>query len=268
MSAIQKRAAFERFKRMYPIKAMDINEEKKPIVWLAEGLVMEGKINGMFGAEKAGKSRLLGWLLVAMMARHRTLGLGIESPGKIAYMLGEETSGDVVERVRVYCELQGVDTSKIDWSDKIAFWEAAAMKLDTRAQRAWMENMIVELGFDFVIMEPLRRLHAANENDNTAMSEILNDIRRWSNRYGTTFLITHHTGLLAADADESRIATWSRGATDLPAILDWACYLKRFVKDKKTDLLKIMRRGRASPHEDLRILDCGDEVGFKIADSG
>jgi hypothetical protein len=73
---------------------------------------------------------------------------------------------------------------------------------------------------------------------------------------------------LAADADESRIATWSRGATDLPAILDWACYLKRFVKDKKTDLLKIMRRGRASPHEDLRILDCGDEVGFKIADSG
>src|SRR5690348_17199379 len=98
--------------------------------WLIDDFWQVGKINGVAGFEKSGKSRLMNWLLVGMSAG-RVLGMPSEGPKKILYLCGEETVETVNSRIKRYAELQGIPNSMFD----IGFVEAAGMRLDFKARR-------------------------------------------------------------------------------------------------------------------------------------
>jgi hypothetical protein len=90
------------------------------------------------------------------------------------------------------------------------------------------------------------------------MSRIYNDWRMWTNKHGWTMQVVHHTGHQRDDANWDRIATWARGATDLPAILDTAIFVERKIKGSE---LLIRRQGRYVPRPALDMVD-GNEVKF------
>ena len=225
--------------------------------WLIDGLWQRGKINGLSGAEKAGKSRLVGWLIVGM-SRGQVLGMQTDEPvPKILYLAGEETIPTVNQRITDYAALQGIPKSQFN----IEFIEAAGMRLDLRTQRVWLEQKLLDDDFQMLLIDPLIRVHGAKEVDNTAMSVILNDLRKWSNKLGITVVVVHHTAKVDADTDMTRIANWFRGASDIAAILDTAQYVQRIGRQK----IRIKRQGRFPPLDDLEIADLGDLKGFSIA---
>ncbi len=229
--------------------------------WIAEGLIMEGKINVMFGPEKSGKSRALGWILLHAIAG-QTLwdGLTTKSPGKILYLLGEESQNDLVDRMRLYSEILDLNYNKIPWAQDMTFIDAAGMRLDQQQQRKWLALQIQDGQYDTLIIDPIRRVHGARESDNDEMSRIFNDFRTWTNNHGLTLVMIHHTGKLREEDDEDRIATWSRGATDLPAVLDWATYLRRYQSGAgRSDRVIIKRAGRAPGLDPLTVWDHGDK---------
>lgn len=240
---------------LYPTVKFDPAMKAKPVDWLIDDLWQRGKINAVAGAEKSGKSRLIAWLLVGMSAGH-VLGLNAASisPQRILYLCGEETIATVNQRIATYAALQGVPTSMFD----IEFIEAAAMRLDLKHQRDWLQDKLLDEDFTMLVADPLRRLHGADENDSTAMSVIHNDIRRWSNRYGLTILLVHHTPKIGEDTDMTRIASWFRGSSDTAAILDTAQYVERVGKDS----IQLQRAGRMPPLPPISIRDLGDTHGF------
>jgi len=232
--------------------------KSNPTRWLVDEFWQLGKINGMAGFEKSGKSRLMNWLLVGM-SKGLVLGLPAE-PKKILYLCGEETVGTVNSRIARYAELQGIPNSQFD----ITFIEAAAMRLDHKSQREGLLEMLKDDDFEMLVIDPLRRVHAADENDNTTMAGIFNDFRKWSNSFGLTIVLVHHTAKIGMDTDMTRMASWFRGATDLPAILDTAQYVDRLNKTT----IEIHRQGRFPPLPKLRITDLGgtklnDDKGFQ-----
>lgn len=238
--------------------------------WLIENMWMAGRINALFGPEKAGKSRLLGWLLAAIYAdQPSVLGMPIRSaPAKALYLAGEEPIGVIVSRIKQYVNLFGKDSNSVL---PIYFIEAAGMRLDTQLHRAALEQLLVRDGFDTLIIEPLRRVHGGDEDSNTQMAGLHNDLRRWTNGLGVTVILVHHTGKLNEFADTSRIATWSRGCTDLAAILDTAAFLEQVgMRHDGRRLLRLNRAGRFPPTKQLTIIDSGDPTdggsGFWIGD--
>jgi len=249
----------QHFKSLYPLTKYDPNMKPNPTRWLIDDLWQLGKINGMAGFEKSGKSRLMNWLLVGMSAG---VVLGLASlPKKILYLCGEETKEQVNARILKYAELQGIPKTQFD----ITFIEAAAMRLDHKSQRDGLLETIKDNDFEMLVIDPLRRVHAADENDNTTMSGIFNDFRKWSNTMGLTIVLVHHTAKIGMDTDMTRMASWFRGATDLPAILDTAQYVDRLNKTT----IEIHRQGRFPPLAKLRITDLGgtklnDDKGFQI----
>lgn len=255
-----------RYDSLFPFVTMDPTDKADPAEWLLPGLLMKGKINGWFGPEKAGKSRLLAWCLVHMYAEgavegppgRRVLGQPSTSPGKLLYVAGEETRQEVIRRLVEFQEEAGIGLDEIPWSELVDFCEAPGMRLDTSAQRKWLMDRISGGKYRCVMIDPLRRVHGAAENSNDEMAPLLNDLRKWTNKLSLTLWILHHTGKLSLEDDESRIATWSRGASDLPAILDWAVYIKRLSKDR----MKVTRQGRAPQYEDIILADRG-EAGFR-----
>jgi len=242
----------------------------EPREWLAEGLLMKGKINCMFGPEKSGKSRALGWILLhCIVGKPLWDGIPVQSPGKILYLLGEESQGDIVDRMRIYTELAETKFEDISWAENMTFIDAAGMRLDLPTQREWLSNQIQEGQYDTVVIDPMRRVHGASESSNDDMSRIFNDFRAWITQYDLTLIMIHHTGKLGEYEDEDRIATWSRGATDLPAVLDWATYLRRNQSGGgRADRVTIKRAGRAPGLDPLKVWDHGDQKpGWSIEPS-
>lgn len=241
----------------YPIVPFDPNSEPTPVYWLIEDLWQLGKINAMFGREKSGKSRLLGWLLAALLSERDVLGLGTRRVKRILYLAGEETQDDITTRLKRYLRLQSVEPGELP----LDFIEAAAMRLDFDWQREWMEKQLLNGEYDVLVIDPLRRVHGADENKSTEMAGFHNDLRRWSNRHGITTVLLHHTGRLQPDADMDRIATWGRGTTDLAAIVDTA----QFVDRVNARNIRLLRAGRFPPLEPLHIVDASDTEGFYAA---
>ena len=248
------------FKQLYPITKYDPDMKHTPTEWLVENFWQLGRINGMAGFEKSGKSRLMNWLLVGM-SKGDVLGLPAVSR-KILYLCGEETVAHVNARIKHYAELQGVPAGQFD----IGFIEAAAMRLDLPKQRGEMLEQILDEDYDMLVIDALRRVHSADEDKSKQMSPIFNDLRNWSNKHGLTILLVHHTPKISMDTDMTRIASWFRGSTDLPAILDCAQYVDRTAKDK----IIVRRQGRFPPLPVIEIRDLGgaklnDDKGFERA---
>lgn len=255
--------AQSRYDKLYPMTPMDPLAEHTPYPWLVDGLVMKGRINVIFGFEKSGKSRLMAWLLAHMFQAQRCLGRATRKPGRTFYLAGEEPQAEVISRLRRYSELAGLDFGLVNWKAEMMFCEATGMRLEQPAQRAWLRDTLVRGGYSMLVVDPIRRVHGAKEGSNDEMSPILNDLREWSNRLGVTVLMTHHTGKLSLEDDETRIATWSRGATDLPAVLDWALYLRRYKNQKggmgRAEKVRVFSAGRAQPREPLDLYDHADQ---------
>ena len=258
--------AWNRFDELYAMMPMDPDMRAPPERWLAPGLLLDGKVNVWCGAEKAGKSRLLGWALTHMYAEAETLGLGrLVNPGRTLYLCGEETPGIVTDRYRQVAKVGGLPYQDMPWADLVTFCEASGMRLETTVQRQWLRQHLLDGGYQLLVVDPLRRVHNAKESDNDEMSVIYNDLRDWSNKMGLTILMIHHTGKLKPDDDESRIATWLRGATDLAAVLDWCVYVKRHQAKtvKEPDRVLVTTQGRAKPRDPLVLYDGGDDKPWR-----
>lgn len=242
------------FDARYPIVPFDPDMKTDPPRWLVRDIWQLGKINGVAGFEKSGKSRLMNWILVGM-TKGEVFGLQA-IPRKILYLCGEEQIQVVNSRIKIYAELQEVPMEKFE----VGFVEAAAMRLDLPKERRGLIEQVTNGGYDMLVIDPLRRVHGADENDSKQMSNIYNDIRKWSNRLNLTIVLLHHTPKINEDTDMTRIASWFRGSTDLPAILDTAQYVDRISKNE----IKMLRQGRFPPLPPLHIADLGDEKGFGL----
>jgi len=249
------------FVSKYNITPYDPKMKPEPILWAVEDIWQLGKINAMGGFEKSGKTRLMNWILTGTFGGS-VLG-GYALPRKTLYLCGEERPADVNQRITTYAKLQDVDLEKIN----ITFMDAAGMRLDLPKERKGLFDTIVEGDYHFLIIDPLRRVHGADEDKSKDMSKVYNDFRHWSNKFNLTMVILHHTPKIGIDTDMTRIASWFRGSTDLPAILDTAQYVSRgkFSTDSKDRYdIKLYRQGRFPPMEPLMIVDGGDEKGFDL----
>lgn len=242
---------------LFPETEYSLDVEITEVPWVIEGLWQKGKINVVFGAEKSGKSRLVNWLLVHLMLGLSMQGLQTRSPPKrVLYMAAEETKAEVNSRMLGY-------TAKLNEgvleTFPVTYIDAAGMRLDLPEYRAWLEVKLIEGKFDMLVIDPLRRIHGGNENDNSEMSRIFNDFRRWTNRYGITMVLLHHTGKPKEGDDMDRTANWGRGASDLATVLDTAVLVERVEKLK----LRIRRQGRYAPLPMLYLTD-GTEEGNPV----
>lgn len=245
----------------FPDIAYDPTILPRPKPWLIESLWMRGKVAALLGAEKSGKSRLLTWLIASLISSREPLGLPIttEPPKRILYLAGEELVEDMVPRFRCYLNLLGANP---DAMLPITFKECTALGLEQPHRRWELEQKLVEGGYDWVVLEPMARLHAAAENENDAMRPIHNWLRHISNSHGMTVTLVHHTGKLNEYSDRNRIATWARGASDLATLVDSAAFLEEEGRRTGWRKLKLLRAGRFPPVDPMSIIDNGDIHGF------
>jgi hypothetical protein len=222
--------------------------------WVLTSTWLYARINFVAGPEKAGKSRLMQWLLAsALTDGDNRLGIacGAHRPKRWLYLCAEESPGEVAQRLRTYAITMGKTADLLP----ISYHDASMMMLDRHDVRTRLERFMLLKGYDGLIIDPLRRVHMANENDNTAMAGMNNAFRRWC-KLGITLLLVHHTGHMGEGFDPHRIASWLRGATDVATALDAATMVWR--PTLGGDKVIVYRSGRFAPVTPVNVRDGGD----------
>lgn len=248
--------------------------DAKPVAvpWLVDSILLRGKVTAVLGPEKSGKSRFICFMLAHMLGSPDG---GVVLKGddgkpwcghggikKVLYLNAEEMEVDVQARINQYALAVGY-VPRDDWP--ITYVPAAGMELQNAQERQGLERAYLQSGeYDVVVLDPLRRVHLGDEDSNSGMAPLNNDIRRWNQKYGATWMLVHHSPKFSEFADMERIATWSRGNSDLATMVDGAICLNNCGGSQGQQVRTVKRMGRFPPQEDISLLDDGDPKGFRV----
>jgi AAA domain len=220
------------------LPAARVAETTAPVRWLLDGLFLAGGAGILGGAPKTGKSFLALELAVAVASG--TLGAGhwaVATPGPVLLLAAEDPLAVVVQRLTALAAARArtLVTLPVDLivEPSVRLPDGLPRLAATVAQRRPV----------LLILDPLIRVHRADENSAPEMAAVLDGLRTLARDSGCAVLLVHHARKAPA---LSSLGHGLRGSSDLPAFGDSNLYLRRLGANGPLEL-RPPRRGRHRP---------------------
>jgi 5S rRNA maturation endonuclease (ribonuclease M5) len=187
------------------------------IEWLIDGIIQKGG-NGLVIADpKAGKSLLMVDLLMAVATGTRWLGFNVPRRAKCALVSREDFPGMTQNRVvRLFRGNIRPDFEGQLWIN--TRWQTPTFLLEDDGQ---VSQLIAELRaehVEFCCFDVFRKVHQQEENDNTDMQKILDQLSRIQTEVGCAIAMIHHL----SKEENGSIFRRMRGASAIHGWVEWA----------------------------------------------
>ena len=237
----------------------EIHTEETTKKWLVKDLWGLEAVGIIGGAPKCCKSWL--GLDIALSVSSGTPCLGhfeVEQKGPTLIYLAEDAAPMVRERVLGICKHRRLDIENLD----LNIIDAPSLRLDIEADRAKLVNSIDQLRPKLLLLDPLVRLHRADENSSAEISALLGFLREIQRQFNMAVILVHHM----SKKYRSQLGQALRGSGDLHAFGDCNAYLVR--KNDKIFLSLEHRFAPASEPVQLDLLsdDDGTSTHLEISD--
>ncbi len=201
---------------------------KPKIDWVLPGLPA-GSVGAIVGPGATGKSFLSIGIAGAVGCGLDILGdmFRCQTTGKVVVFFGEDPRSIVQERLHSF--RQNLDSKSIELFDEnvtiVSGHGMLCQLMDSNGEYGKFYNVFLEAarGARLLILDPFSRLHGGDENDNSAMTRMLQILESICKQTGATILIIHHTGKNATynSGGEMSNQSASRGASSLSSGLRW-----------------------------------------------
>jgi len=204
------------------IRVSAIPTEPEPRRWLIEGLWGAAAVGFIGGPPKCCKSYL--GLDMALSVATGTPCVGryaVLEPGPALVYLAEDALSVVRERVAALARHRGVAFAEVN----LHVITAPRLRLDQSADRTRLFETARRLRPRLVLLDPLVRLHAVDENNATEVAQLLAGMRDLQRRLDLAVVLVHHTR--KAISAGMPAGQGLRGSTDLHAFGDSNLYLRR-----------------------------------------
>ena len=228
--------------------------------WLIENLWGRGAVGIVGGAPKCCKSWL--GLDIALSVASGTPCLGhfpVVSSGPTLVYLAEDAAPMVRERILGICNHRRLDIESLD----VHLIDTPSLRLDLDADRTRLAAAVEKVRPMLLLLDPLVRLHRADENSSADISALLGFLRELQRRFDTAVLLVHHM----SKKHRAQLGQALRGSGDLHAFGDCNAYLvrkneklllsveQRFAKETDPISLALVSDHQGD-HTHLEILDC------------
>jgi hypothetical protein len=232
----------------FPVVRVDqIPHEENAQRWLVEQLWGDSSVGVIGGAPKCSKTWL--GLDLALSVATGTACLGryaVPRPGPVLVYLAEDALAVVRERVEGMARHRGLQLSSVD----IHVITAPSLRLDREPHRNRLLETAKRLRPRLLLLDPLVRLHAVDENSAGEVAQLLAYFRLLQRRLDLSVILVHHTRKNAAGG--AAAGQGLRGSSDLHAFGDSNLYLRR-VRERLV-LLNEHRAAPASPAVTLELV--------------
>jgi len=195
--------------------AVLLTQEFPPLVWLVPGLIAKGQLVLLGGRPKGGKSWLVLQLVQCVDTGQPFLGKETKT-AKALYIALEDGERRVYQR----CQLLKWQPRQAEVLFHVGRFDGA----DGLAGPGLAQIDRLSLAYDLIVIDTLIATLSGgiNENDNTRMGLIINELARVAHRSDTAIVLVHHTGKSHSDDifNTLRGASAIRGGYDVGLLLD------------------------------------------------
>ena len=188
--------------------------------WLIEDLWGRGAVGIVGGAPKCCKSWL--GLDIALSVASGTPCLGrfpVMNAGPTLVYLAEDAAPMVRERILGICNHRRLDIGTLD----LHLIDSPSLRLDLDSDRTRLAAAVENIRPKLLLLDPLVRLHRADENSSADISALLGFLRELQRRFDTAVLLVHHM----SKKHRAQLGQALRGSGDLHAFGDCNAYLVR-----------------------------------------
>lgn len=208
---------------LFPVvRAEDLDTEPVSENWLIEDLWTASSVGWVAGCAKSYKSWTALEMAVSVASGTPCLGrFEVHGRGKVLSYLAEDSPASVRERIEAISEHHGLAIGDLDL-DVIT---ASSMRLDLARDQIRLQKTVRALSPRLLILDPLVRIHRADENSSAEISSLLAYLRELQREFGISIVVVHHVRKSAAASQAA--GQGLRGSGDLHAWSDCASYLKR-----------------------------------------
>lgn len=190
-----------------------VRQDFPPQKFLVDGLIPAGQLVMLGGRGKAGKSWLILQLIAAIDRGSPFLGRPTQR-GRVLYLALEDGRRRMNQRPKI---LKWQPSTEIDIAFKVDKFDAGGQGL------AHIRQAIADKDYDLVVIDTLVKTlsGSADENNNTYMASICNDLADMAHDSGACILIVHHVSkqLVENPFDALRGASAIRDAYDAGMML-------------------------------------------------
>jgi hypothetical protein len=219
------------------LHAGQLKSQTAPLSWVVEDLFLEAGAGILGGAPKSCKSFFALDLCVAIASGTTCAGtFRVLSPGPTVVLCAEDPHAVISERLSALARARGRELDDLP----IEVVVEPVVRLPEGLER--LEATIAAFQPRLLLLDPLIRLHRADENSASEMSVILDGLRKLARSSKTAILLVHHSRKAAAGNGGAGL----RGSSDLHAFGDTNLYLRRLSQDSALEL-KIEHRAAAAP---------------------
>ena len=231
------------------VRVDEISEQDAGPSWLIEDLWGAAAVGLIGGHPKCGKTWL--GLDLALSVASGTSCLGcyrVPQPGPVLVYLAEDTLQMVRQRVQAMANQRELALGRLD----MHVITAPRLRLDDPQDRARLLRTVEVFQPRLLLLDPLVRLHQANENDAVEMAQLLSGLREMQKRFQVAVVVVHHTRKNGGGSGQP--GQGLRGSSDLWAWSDSNLYLRR---DQGQLVLAMEHRAAPAP----------DPIALRLADA-
>ena len=230
------------------VRAADIPGEVVSESWLIEDLWSRAAVGWVAGAPKSLKSWTALDMAVSVATGTACLGrFRVEERGRALIYLAEDSLPAVRERLEALARARQLTIDELD----VHVITASSMRLDLGRDQVRLQKTVRALSPKILVLDPLVRIHRADENSSGEVSSLLGYLRELQREFHTAVVVVHHVRKSAAPSQAA--GQGLRGSGDLHAWSDSALYLRR--KGDHVIISVEHRAASAPPAVTLRLAD-------------
>lgn len=239
-------------------KIAEVQSEASTQKWLVNNLWGLQAVGILGGAPKCCKSWLGLDLAVSIASNTPCLDhFPVDHNGPTLIYLAEDATPMVKARVLGICNHRRLDIQALD----LNIIDAPSLRLDLETDRTKLVHAVNQLKPKLLLLDPLVRLHRADENSSAEISAILGFLRELQRQFNMAVILVHHM----SKKHRAQLGQALRGSGDLHAFGDCNAYLVK--NDNKLTLTVEHRFAPASEPISLALVsdDDGANTHLEIA---
>lgn len=263
LARIELRTSGHRAERLPIIRVGDI-PEPGPVRWLIDGLWTDGAFGILGAIPKSWKTFFTLQLAIAVASGQPLFGRHeVHRPGAVLMFGAEGGKESIRRRQGMICRALDLDIKRLN----LTVIDTPVLRLDKPDVMDSFVSTVEHYQPALVILDPLRELHAGDENDSTYIADLLGPLRALKSRVGCSIMVVHHFSKPPADGKSSRRpAEQLRGTGALAGAIDSGIFLAANGEGekKRVSVTALHRDAREPDSFDLRLVDVAHNDGPAI----
>jgi len=191
--------------------------------WMIEGVIQRGANGMMIARPKSGKSFAILDLAVALASGQKWLDFYVPKRVRTALVSREDYYGLTQWREKKLAKNRGLSASDLDgWLYINAKGLKPKLMLDYPDDVTALIADMKRYQTEFLILDVMRVLHGAEENDNTEMQKVIDVLNSIQTETGSSICLIHHDN----KREEATLTERARGASAIAGWAEFICGIK------------------------------------------